>query len=148
MHIDNYNPSIPMYYDHLQQQPYEYPNNNTPGQQTSDNFEGRYNWREVSEAKAIMMSMGNSMPNMPNMSNMPNMPNLPNMPSMPIYDSRSSQHHHEMFAAQPKPNESYLGPQPPQFQPQINVVQRISGIVKSQLSFLQSAMHFVEIKSK
>jgi hypothetical protein len=56
-----------------------------------------------------------------------------------------------MFSSQPKapiPNDGYLGPQGAQFQQQINVVQRISGIVKSQLSFLQSAMHFVDIKTK
>ena len=96
----------------------------------------------------MMMSMPGSMSNIPNLS------------GMPMYDGRQTQQqqqqqqqqiHHEMFTPNPKavlPNESYLGQQPSHFQPQINVVQRITGIVKSQLSFLQSAMHFVDMKTK
>jgi hypothetical protein len=62
------------------------------------------------------------------------------------YDMRQPMHH-DSYQPQPK-SEGFPQQQGQQTQPQVNVVQRISGIVKSQLSYLQSIMLYADRKTQ
>lgn len=118
-------PPMPVYYD--PSQPYEFappPQQNPP----SEPYDNRYaNWREASESKQPMMM---------------NPPIPPPIGGM-HYDMRP-QLHHEPYPPAPKA-EGFQ--QPPPLPPQVNVVQRLSGIIKSQLSYLQSIMLYADRKT-
>jgi hypothetical protein len=68
----------------------------------------------------------------------PQMHNLPNIPMH--YDVRGLSSNNNDFQSKP-PTENYMvsGNQP---QPQLNIVVRLSGIIKSQLSVLQGIMRY------
>lgn len=82
--------------------------------------------------------------------------NPPLPPGMPHYDMRPPMHH-EPYPPQPQtlkgnmqPPEGFQPQQqpPPSLPPQVNVVQRISGIIKSQLSYLQSIMLYADRRTQ
>jgi hypothetical protein len=73
-------------------------------------------------------------------------------PGMAHYDMRPPMHHEPYLPQQPKGGLQSEGfqpqPQLPQLPPQVNVVQRISGIIKSQLSYLQSIMLYADRRTQ
>lgn len=119
-------PPMPVYYD--PSQPYDFapPQSNPP----SEPYDNRYgNWRDPSESKAPLMM---------------------NPPIPPMHFDMRPPIHHDYPPQPPKnslPPESFPQQQQP-LPPQVNVVQRISGIVKSQLSYLQSIMLYADRKTQ
>lgn len=76
--------------------------------------------------------------------------------AMPHYEMRPPMHH-EPYPPQQQPLKGGMQPpegfqsqqqQPPPLPPQVNVVQRISGIIKSQLGYLQSIMLYAERRTQ
>jgi hypothetical protein len=136
MHLEGYNPPpMPVYYDGPQ--PYEFAPPQPPNPGSEGGYDNRFsNWREVSEPKnTILMN-----------------PTIPPLNSLSHYDVRQSMHHDPYPPQPPKTSiqsENFNSAQPGQIQgPQVNVVQRISGIVKSQLSFIQSIMLYADRKTQ
>jgi hypothetical protein len=117
-HPDPY-ASVPLYYE--PQNPYEYPHNPNP---PTENYDRPYppSWGRESEPK-MMSSMAPS----PHSHYDPRMPHSEYVPPKPMTDS--------------------YGPVGGPLGPQVNVVQRISGLIKSQLSMLQGILSYVDKKT-
>lgn len=144
MHLDNYQSTLPPNYEYLQNNnSYDFmpTGNNSGPPPVPDNFDRSYpipppNWRDPSESSKPM-SMGNI--NMANTSNQ-----SMNNTNSGHFDMRGMQGHSE-YQSSKNMGESFVHQS--NNPPQINVVQRISGLIKSQLSMLQSILVYVEKKT-
>lgn len=120
LHIDPYsNPLPPLYYDPVQPNTYDYLQNNNP----PETYEQRpySQWREQSEPKGPMPPMNPSMGPSPIVA-----------PGMGHYESRPiPPPPHGDYQISKQSGEPYL--MSSLHNPPVNVVQRISGIIKSQL---------------
>jgi hypothetical protein len=124
-HPDHYS-SLPPHYYEPQNNGFEYPPNNNP----PDNYDRSYPppvWGRESEPK-IMSSMAPS----PHSHYDPRMTHQDFVPPKPIG---------EAYGVPP------VGPVPVPVGPQVNVVQRISGLIKSQLSVLQGILSYADKKT-
>lgn len=135
MHVDPYaGPLPPIYYDQVQPNAYDYLQNPNP----PENYEqrGYPQWKEQSEPKGPMPpmlgGMGPSPMGNPGMGHYENRP----MPPAPV---------HGDYPMMKPPSEPYLVSNIQN--PPVNVVQRISGIIKSQLRDLQSILSYAEKKT-
>lgn len=133
MHSDAYQSTMPPLYDYMQNNSaFDYlPPSSAPG--ISDNFDRSYpppTWRDPSDSsKPPVNQMSIASPALGNSGN--------------HFDARGIQNHNDYPGGKPV-QDPYMSGAPP---PQMNVVQRISGLIKSQLNVLQSILIYAEKKS-